>query len=489
MTKQTHFIDGQWCTGQGATLESLNPCTNNRIWSGQIATADDVATAITAARKALQLWLLLPLSERITHLQNYQAILRDKQAELADIIAAEAGKPLWEANTEVAAMTGKIDVSINAYKARTGEHSQKNGAMTAMLNHKPHGVLAVFGPYNFPGHLPNGHIVPALLAGNTVVYKPSELTPWVAEQMVKYFAQAGLPAGVINLVQGDKTTGISLSQHPDIDGLLFTGSSTTGELLHKQFAGDTRKILALEMGGNNPLIVHKVNDVKAAVYNTIQSAYITAGQRCTCARRLIVPQGPDAEEFIAALSQALSNIIVGSPDSEPEPFMGPVISNAAADQLLAAQSALQTQGAQVLAPMQRIDAGLPLLKPGLIDVTAVQARPDQEYFGPLLQLIRVTDFDAAIAEANNTRYGLAAGLFSDDAVCWQTFYQHTRAGIVNWNRPLTGASSSAPFGGIGASGNHRPSAYYAADYCAYPVASLIEEQLQLPEKLATGIHL
>jgi succinylglutamic semialdehyde dehydrogenase len=386
-------------------------------------------------------------------------------------------------------MVNKVAISIQSYRERTGEKSGPLADATAVLRHKPHGVVAVFGPYNFPGHLPNGHIVPALLAGNAVIFKPSELTPKVAELTVKCWVEAGLPAGVLNLVQGARETGVALAGNPGIDGLFFTGSSRTGNLLHQQFAGRPDKILALEMGGNNPLVVDQVQDVDAAVYTIIQSAFISAGQRCTCARRLLVPEGAWGDALLARLVSVASTIKVGAFDAQPSPFMGSVISLDAARHLLKAQEHLIASGAVALLAMSQPLQNAALLTPGILDVTAVADRPDEEFFGPLLQVIRYADFDAAITEANATQYGLAAGLLSDSAERYQQFLIESRAGIVNWNKQLTGAASSAPFGGVGASGNHRASAYYAADYCAYPVASLESETLALPATLTPGVSL
>lgn len=386
-------------------------------------------------------------------------------------------------------MINKVAISIQSYRERTGEKSGPLGDATAVLRHKPHGVVAVFGPYNFPGHLPNGHIVPALLAGNCVVFKPSELTPKVAEFTVRCWAAAGLPHGVLNLVQGGRETGMALAAQEGIDGMFFTGSSRTGALLHQQFAGRPEKILALEMGGNNPLLVDQVKDLEAAVYTIVQSAFISAGQRCTCARRLLVPQGEWGDHLLARLVEVCRSLRVGAFDAQPAPFMGAVISLEAAHQLLAAQAGLLAKGAQALLEMTQVRADTALLTPGIVDVTAVRERPDEEFFGPLLQVVRYGDFEAAIDEANATRYGLAAGLLCDSHARYQHFWLRSRAGIVNWNRPLTGAASSAPFGGVGASGNHRASAYYAADYCAYPVASLEAASLALPATLTPGVTL
>ncbi|MGA4446591.1 succinylglutamate-semialdehyde dehydrogenase [Ectopseudomonas chengduensis] len=485
----THYIAGQWQPGQGESLQSLDPVSQAVLWQGQGATAAQVDAAVAAARGAFSLWAAHSLDGRIAVLERFAACLKSHADEVARAIGEETGKPLWEAATEVNSMVGKVSISIQSYRERTGEKSGPLGDATAVLRHKPHGVVAVFGPYNFPGHLPNGHIVPALLAGNCVLFKPSELTPKVAELTVKCWIEAGLPEGVLSLLQGGRETGVALAGHPGIDGLFFTGSSRTGNLLHAQFAGRPDKILALEMGGNNPLIVDQVVDVDAAVYTIVQSAFISAGQRCTCARRLLVPQGEWGDALLARLVQVAGQIKVGRFDEQPAPFMGSVISLQAAAQLMQAQQDLLAGGATALLAMTQPQAGAALLTPGILDVTAVNDRPDEEFFGPLLQVIRYDNFEAAIAEANATVYGLAAGLLSDSKARFEQFWLHSRAGIVNWNKQLTGAASTAPFGGIGASGNHRASAYYAADYCAYPVAGLESESLALPATLTPGVTL
>lgn len=487
MSVTTQLIDNQWQAGLGHDFSSINPSNGEVVWQGKTATAEQVADAIKAARSAQLGWADMTIEERIVILENFAAELKEHSEEFAKIIARETGKPLWETRTEVGAMTGKIAISIRAYNERTGTTENPMPGAKAFIRHKPHGVVAVFGPYNFPGHLPNGHIVPAILAGNTVVFKPSELTPHVAEFTLKLWLKAGLPAGVINLVQGEVDTGIALASHQDIDGLFFTGSSNTGHLLHKQFAGHPGKILALEMGGNNPLIVKDVADVSAAVHDIIQSGFITSGQRCTCSRRLFIENSANGDAILEKLIASTKNIKVADSFSEDQPFMGAMISEKAALGMVAAQQQLLDMGATSLVELKHLEPGTGFVSPGIIDVTAVKDMPDEEHFGPLIKVYRYTDFDSAINEANNTSFGLSAGLLSDDSDDYQHFLKRIRAGIVNWNRPITGASSAAPFGGIGASGNHRASAYYAADYCAYPVASVEADKVNLPQTLAPGL--
>lgn len=491
MTEQSNgiFAGGIWKKGEGSSIHSENPATGETVWAGGAASRAQVDEAITAARAAFPAWAARNVEDRLQVLERYRGELEARKDALAEAIARENGKPLWDASGEVAAMIGKIAISETAYHERTPTKSGEGPAGRTVLRHRPHGVLAIFGPFNFPGHLPNGHIVPALIAGNTLVFKPSELTPRVGELLVSCLEAAGLPQGVVNLVQGARETGEALASHDGINGLLFTGSERTGQILHEQFASHTDKILALELGGNNPLVVHEVENLEAASLTTIQSAFITSGQRCTCARRLIVPEGNKGDEFLEVLTNMTRNVIIDAWDARPAPFMGPLISLSASGTVMKAQADWLAKGGRPLVEATMPNPSRPFVTPGIIDVTAVPNRADSEIFGPLLQVIRTPDFDSATREAGNTRFGLAAGLLSDNPVNWETFLGSARAGIVNWNKPLTGASSAAPFGGIGLSGNHRPSAYYAADYCAFPMASMEASHVEMPANLPPGIRI
>lgn len=473
------YIDGSWRPASGPSLESLDPANGSRLWSGASASEGDVDAAVLAARNAFAPWAALQTEDRLARLRAFAAALKERLPAMAETISKETGKPLWESKGEVSSMISKVDISAEAQQARSGCTRQEHPLGSLAIRHRPHGVVAVFGPFNFPGHLPHGHIIPALLAGNTVVFKPSEHTPLIAEAIMRCWEKASLPSGVVNMVQGAKETGRLLAEHPDIDGLFFTGSFATGKKLSELFSVRPQKILALEMGGNNPLVVGSISDVQAAAYTIVQSAYLTSGQRCTCARRLILLQEL-ARPLIEALSAMIGKIKVGAYTDIPEPFMGPVISSETAEYLLECQQKLVSNGAIPIVEMKSLKRGTGFLSPGLVDISSCKSLADEEIFGPLLQVVVVETFADAIREAKKTSYGLAAGLLSDREDQYHEFRSQIRAGIINWNTPLTGASSSAPFGGIGRSGNHRPSAYYAADYCNYPVASIEAPALQLP---------
>ncbi|WP_116970588.1 succinylglutamate-semialdehyde dehydrogenase [Blastomonas sp. UPD001] len=457
-------------------LTSFDPATGQPVWQGEVANAHAVATALERARAALPGWSDTQLHERIAIVRAFAERVAGHREALATMISRETGKPRWEAAQEADTVVSKIAISIAAQAERAGERSQAMAFGRAVLRHRPHGVFAVLGPYNFPAHLPNGHIVPALLAGDTVVFKPSEEAPGTGALMAALWHEAGLPDGVLTVVQGGRETGAALVAGA-IDGVAFTGSAQTGVYLRRMFADRPDVILALELGGNNPLIAWD-GDPDALGSIIGQSAFVSTGQRCSCARRLIVREGRAGDAIVDAVVAFAERIRIGACDDLPEPAIGPLINAAAAQRARAATDVLAAGGAGILRrmtpPRGRAE---PFVSPGLLDVSGM-AVPDEEIFAPLLQIVRVAGFDAAIEAANATRFGLAAGLLSEDPQLWDAFLRRARAGVINWNRPTTGASGTMPFGGTGASGNYRPSAYYAADYCAYPVASFEADRVQ-----------
>jgi succinylglutamic semialdehyde dehydrogenase len=451
-----------------ASLTSHEPATGVLLWQGE---AGDVDMEVARARTAWPKWAAQPIAYRIETLRRFVNVVRRNEEALADLIARETGKPLWDARVEVSAVMAKVDVSVAAYSERTGQRRlEANLGARQSVRHKPHGVMAVLGPYNLPAQMPNGHILPALLAGNAVLFKPSEKTPAVGEMLVKLYHEAGVPQDAVRLVQGGPDVGKALTAHPDVGGILFTGSAQTGIAINRQFAAQPSKILALEMGGNNPIVLWDTPEISAAATIIIQSAFLSGGQHCTAASRLIVKDSL-ADRTIAEVKKLADRLIVDHPHASPTPYMGPVIDNPTADGLTESFLYLMSNGGRPIKHMVRTQPGLPFLSPAIIDVTAMKERPDVELFGPLLQVVRVAEFGDAIAEANNSRYGLSASLIGGTPEQYNQFWSNVRAGVVNWNRPTNGATSAAPFGGVGISGNHRPSAYYAADYCAYPVVS------------------
>lgn len=452
---------------------SFEPATGAELWRGSVG---DVEATVDRARRAWPAWAAQPLATRIELCRRFANEVRKAQDRFAELIARETGKPLWEARTEVESVVAKVDISVSAYAERTGQKKLDSALQgTSAVRHKPHGVMAVLGPYNFPAHLPNGHIVPALIAGNVVIFKPSEKTPAVGEFLLGCFHRAGISAAVVQLLVGGPEEGQALVANRNVDGVLFTGSAQAGIAINRKLATNPGKIVALEMGGNNPIVVIDTPLVADAALLVVQSAFTSAGQRCTAARRLIVKSSM-YDALVGEVKRLADRIVFDQPFADPVPFMGPLIDNRAADQLTESFLYLLSNGGKAIKHMLRPDDRLPFVSPSMIDVTAMKERPDVELFGPLLQVIRVDDFDQAIAEANNTRFGLSASLIGGAPQDYNRFWASVRAGVINWNRPTNGASSKAPFGGLGLSGNHRPAAFYAADYCAYPVASTEMDQ-------------
>jgi len=468
------YIDGRWRPGTGTRFQNHCPASGDVVWDGQGAGAEQVIEAVASARKALAHWAHLPQGDRTRVLERYADEIAKRTDGIAETVSRDMGKPLWESRSEAATMKAKVAVSIAAQVERAGTRFSKTDFGSSHLTHRPHGVMAVFGPFNFPGHLPNGHIVPALLAGNTCVFKPSELAPGVARLMAEAFEAAGLPEGCLNIVHGARDTGGALLE-ADINGLLFTGSATTGVYFHRYFAGRPEVILALEMGGNNPLIVWDPADVDAAADIAAQSAFLTTGQRCSCARRIILPEGKWGDEVQDAIVARAEGLAIGAWNEEGV-FMGPVVSERAAQNAVEFQDMLIACGGKHLKALERLERGGGFVSAGVVDVTNAVDVPDEELFGPVMQIVRVRTFDDAIMRANATKYGLSGGLISDDDALWVRAHHEMRAGILNRNRPTAGASGNMPFGGPGLSGNFRPGAYYAADYCAWPQASQVSDK-------------
>ena len=297
-------------------MQSADPATGDTIWEGEETAAEAIPAIVARARSALPGWARLAAEERAVVLKRYAETLRDRADDIARDISRETGKPLWETRAEIASMVGKVAVSISAQAERAGSRGADTAFGRAVLRHKPHGVMAVLGPYNFPGHLPNGHIVPALLAGNTVVFKPSEEAPLTGQHMARALHDSGVPEHVFQLVQGARDQGAALIG-ADIDGLLFTGSAATGAHFRRVMIDRPHVILALELGGNNPLVAW--GDAETSAATIVQSAFITTGQRCSCARRLIVPEGVEGNAIVEAVHTLASRLRIGAWDDAEEP--------------------------------------------------------------------------------------------------------------------------------------------------------------------------
>ncbi|APG62363.1 N-succinylglutamate 5-semialdehyde dehydrogenase [Sphingorhabdus lutea] len=453
------------------------------MWEGQYGNVDQ---AVEIAQTTWPKWAALSLNERLKRIRAVAGRLSVEGEKFVDLISRETGKPLWEARIEVESLTRTIQESVRSFAERTPQRLLNGKQFERQaLRHKPHGVMAVLGPFSSPAAAPHGHIIPALIAGNTVVFKPSELTPATGEQLVRLYRLAGIPEGVVELVQGDNETGAKLAAHGDIAGILFTGSAGAGISINRQFASQPNKLLSLQMGGNNPIIAWDTKNIHAMAAVIIQSAFLSAGQKCTNARRLILTDDM-FEILMPEVKKLADRLIISEPHGDPVPFMGPVIDNQSADGLVESFLALMSHGGRPIRHMKSPVKNRPFITPGIIDVTDVKDRPDIELFGPLLQVIRVNSFEDAIKEANNTRFGLSASLLGGSDEQFDQFWANSRAGIVNRNTATNSEINGAPIGGIGLSGNNRPSGFYAADYCGYPVIST--EKAELKAMIGVGMR-
>ncbi|NQY42827.1 MAG: succinylglutamate-semialdehyde dehydrogenase [Legionellales bacterium] len=466
----SNLINGNWIQGSGKVIYSYDPSNNQQIWQGNMVDSNELELAISSSWYAFKNWSVLDISERVIILNKFKQELIANADELSNIVSIENGKPLWEAKTEVNSVINKIDISIKAYFDRCKQNKTDHDGFQSVISYKPVGVFAVLGPFNFPAHLPLGQIIPVILAGNCVIFKPSEFTPMVAIHFIRCLVNVGLPNGVINLIQGDANIGEKLVCS-NTSGILFTGSYNTGKKIHQLNAGKPQKMLVLEMGGNNPLVLSKYKELNAAVDIVLISAFISSGQRCSCARKLILTEQIDQGHFIKLLINKINQIKIGRFDQDPEPFMGPLIHKQAVKNVIEHFNRLVELGADILVKGRLIDKESFMITPSLLDVSNINSL-DQECFGPILQIKRVKDLNSAIEEANNTEYGLAASILTDEHEEFFEFRSRVNAGIINWNMPTTGALSSAPFGGVGKSGNYRPGGYLTADYCSYPFAGM-----------------
>lgn len=483
-----NLIGGQWQQIPGDSVVSTMPAAPDRvIWSGATS-VQSVLDAVASARAALPAWSASPIEQRIAVLRRYRELAKTRADELGSLISDETGKALWESIAEANLVAGKVDITLEEGEW-SGRHRVSdfefglNETKRARCHFKPHGVMAVVGPFNFPAHLPNGHIVPALLTGNTVVFKPSDKAPAVGQLLAEMLHEAleaeGAPGGVFNLVHGAVDESVALCASPDVDGVLFTGSWGAGRAIMQANLDQPGKIIALEMGGNNPAIIMPDADLYQAVVEVTRCAFNTTGQRCTSTRRLIV-HNEVADKVIPAIIKAASNLLIGDPRS-PEPvFMGPIISEQALDAVLRFQERAGEQGGRVLMESTRMpDREGWFITPGILQVDRFtldedDAGCDEEVFGPLLRISITDSFEDALEQANATRYGLSASIFTTDESLQNRFLNECRAGCRNINCGTAGASSKLPFGGLGLSGNHRPAGAFSLDYTAYPVASMIE---------------
>ena len=480
------FIDGQWAdpAAPDGVLENRSPADLSSVLSRHPWASSQVERAVSAARAAQPAFARRPAAERAQLVRAIGEVLKKREEELARAIALDVGKPLWEARTEAQACSSKAKITADEGLKLVTDFPAP-GQAGAECRFRPLGVVAVLGPFNFPVHLGNGHILPALACGNAVLFKPSEIAPHAAEVYARCLEEAGVPPGVFNLVQGGPAVGAALSAHRQIDGVLFTGSWAVGQAIQKANLGQT-KLLALEMGGKNAAIVLPDADFDKAVYDLLFSAFVSAGQRCTAASRAIVVG--DARRFARRIAQLAAKLVVGHPLDDGV-FMGPLASPAALEKF---ERGLAASGEEVVLASRRLQPrGLHgcYVSPSVHFVENARDTPYQreELFGPDLAVTAAASEEEALALANATDYGLAASVHTSSEAAFDRCQRALDCGVVNWNAPTVGASGRLPFGGLKRSGNHRPAALWSTLYCAAPVAVLRGEPALDRQKLAPGV--
>lgn len=499
------------------TIEDRCPADLSLVLGRHPHSTFQVGRAVEAARRAWPAWAARPLEERVALVRAVGEALGRRAEELARAIALDVGKPLWEARTEVAAAVAKAAVTVDEGLALVRGFVPGGGpvpgaptlaAPAAECRFRPLGVLAVLGPFNFPLHLANGHVLPALACGNAVVMKPSEVAPAVGELYARVLHEAGVPPGVFNLVQGVGREGAALAGHPDVDGVLFTGSWDVGLAIERQNLGQPR-MLALEMGGKNAALVLPDADPQKALWDVCFSAFVSAGQRCTATSRAIVVGPPARADEFAARARALAEgLSVGHPLDEV--FMGPLASEAALRKFEAGAEAARNGGrpsgpavpvAERRGRAARIEVVLPTRRVQPKGLTGCYATPSvhrvheragtpyerEELFGPDLAVFHAASLEEAVALANETDYGLAASVHTASAATFEAALQGLRCGVVNLNAPTVGASGRLPFGGLKRSGNHRPAGLFSTLYCTAPVAVMRGAPTLEGTKLPPGV--
>lgn len=454
---------------------------------------ESVDLACTHAKRAYDGWSRLSFDERKNYLLRFKEMLVSHETEMAEVISRDTGKPLWESLTEAKALSSKIDITLNHSIKLINEERIPNAlpGVEGVIRYKSRGVMAVIGPFNFPAHLPNGHIIPALIAGNTIVFKPSEQTPAVGQFYAELIDKAQFPKGVFNLVHGDGESGRKLTVNENIDGILFTGSYEVGLKIKQETLTHYWKILALEMGGKNTTIVWDDADIEKAIYESLVGGFMTSGQRCSCTSRIVL-HSKIADEFIERFYQAAKKLSIGHWSEQV--FMGPLINAAAVEKYIRFQEIANRENCENLMRGKTLELkhkghyvtpSIHIVKK--FDPKSVYQK--SEIFGPNVAIYTLNDFNEAMQIVNSTGYGLVMSLFTKNNDLYQEALHSAKVGNINLNRTTNGASSRLPFGGMGKSGNDRPSAHFAIQYCTVPLASLEDPTAFDPQKVLTGMNL
>ncbi|HEX6126602.1 MAG TPA: aldehyde dehydrogenase family protein [Pyrinomonadaceae bacterium] len=454
MTTYRSFINGRWIDStSGRTAPNLNPAdTDDLIGTIELASRDEARLAVEAAYNAFREWKRTPAPARGRIISRAARLMEDRKEELASAITREEGKTISEARGEVQRAINVVEFCAGESRRLTGETIPSElPANFAYTIKEPHGVVACITPWNFPVAIPAWKVAPALVAGNTVVFKPATLTPMTATLLTEIFVEAGIPGGVLNMVLGSGSeAGDEIVDHPAVRALSFTGSTETGLKLYEQVARRGVKVQA-EMGGKNPVVVLEDCDMALAVESTAQGAFGSTGQRCTATSRAVV-MDTVADEFVQKIVERAKSFKLGRGD-DPDNDIGPSVDEGQFNTVLKYIDIGREDGAELLCGGKRasgngLDKGY-FVEPTVFDrVTPDMRIAREEIFGPVLSVLRVKDFDEAMRVANDSDYGLSSSVFTNDTNLVYRFIDEIESGMTHVNSPTTGGEAHIPFGGI-----------------------------------------
>ena len=486
-----NYIDGRFNQpgGRSHSLVSKDPGDLDHPVGTFAFSEEDVDGAVLAAQKAFPSWSEKEQRVRDRAAIHFQKALKKRSRDLAVLISREMGKPIQDAEQEVARMIDRVPLArTDSARIRKGEAFSIKPGVRGLLRYKPRGVLGILGPFNFPAHLPNTQILAGILLGNSVVFKPSELTPFVGQFLAELWDEADLPEGVFNLIQGDGRVGRALAIHEGVQAILFTGSYATGQKIREETVHQPAKLVALEMGGKNGAIISRHVDLEEAVCGTLLGTFSMAGQRCNATSRILVEK-QIAKRFLDRFMASVKTLKVGY-SLDPDVFIGPLVSRRAVEKYFSLTALAPQEGFDVLQKAEPVlqekkgyyvgpSVALKEVKKG---ETPAGAYTEEEIFGPNVAIYVVESLEEAVRLHNSSRYGLVASFFSTRKEEFEWIFRRLEVGLLNWNQSTTVSSALLPFGGLKQSGSHHPVGSFVPYLCAYPVAVIEKRSSKRKER-------
>ena len=458
MTTYQNFIGGEWMKSSASkSAPNVNPAnTDDVIGDIPLASREEARRAVEAAADAFPKWRSTPAPTRGRIVAQAARLLEQNKEELAQSLTREEGKTIAESRGELQRSINVADFCAGESRRLTGETIPSELPLNfAYTIKQPLGVVACVTPWNFPVAIPVWKIAPALVAGNSVVFKPATLTPATATRIVELFQEAGIPPGVLNLILGSGSeAGDEIINHPAVKAVSFTGSNGVGIRLYEQASRRGAKVQC-EMGGKNPVVVLEDADIDLAVESTVQGAFGSTGQRCTATSRAVVVN-QIADEFVQRIAKRAQSMRIGA-GADPQTEMGPSVDESQFKTVLKYIDIGREDGATMVCGGERatgdgLDKGY-FVKPTLFDhVTPDMRIAREEIFGPVLSVLRVKDFEEAMHDANYSEFGLSSSIFSNHPSRIFRFVDEIETGMTHINSPTTGGEAHIPFGGIKGTG-------------------------------------